>query len=277
MFGYVRANVADMTEVEKTRYRAFYCGLCRALKERHGQLGRLGLTYDMTFLTIFLSSLYEPEEERGEMRCVTHPAKPHGYVCNEVSAYAADMTIALTWHKCMDDWQDDGKRTRKAYADLLQKAYDRVKAQWPRQTRCIEESMAALSEVEQRRDASPDAAANCFGRLMAELFLMREDYWQNSLRSFGMALGRYVYLADAACDADKDKQSGSYNPVVLMGKQPEDMREYLMQSLGVASQAFEALPLVQDESILRNILYSGIWQSYNEMIEKRKDGDKRGR
>lgn len=277
MFGYVRANVADMTEAEKTRYRAFYCGLCRALKERHGQLGRLGLTYDMTFLTIFLTSLYEPEEEQGEMRCVTHPAKPHGYTRSEISDYAADMTIALTWHKCMDDWQDDGKRTRKAYADLLQKSYDRVKAQWPRQTRCIEESMAALSEVEKRQDASPDAAANCFGRLMAELFVMREDYWQNSLRSFGMALGRYVYLADAACDADKDRKSGSYNPVNLMGKQPEGMRDYLMQSLGVASQAFEALPLVQDESILRNILYSGIWQSYNEMIEKRKDGDKRGR
>ena len=177
----------------------------------------------------------------------------------------------------MDDWLDDGKRTRKVYAMLLQKAYDRVKTQWPRQTRCIEENMTALGEVEKRQEASLDAAANCFGRLMAELFVMREDYWQNSLRSFGMALGRYVYLADAACDADKDAQSGSYNPVILMEKHPEDMREYLKQSLGVASQAFESLPLVQDESILRNILYSGIWQSYNEMIEKRKDGDKRGR
>lgn len=265
-----------MTEEEKTRYRAFYCGLCRSLKERHGQLGRLALTYDMTFLVIFLSSLYEPEEQAGEMRCVTHPAKPHAYVCSAVTDYAADMTIALTWHKCMDDWQDDGKKTSKTYAELLRKAYERVKEQWPRQTEAIETAMQSLSKVEQQRDPSPDAAANCFGQLMAELFVMKEDCWHRALRSFGDGLGRYIYLVDAACDYDEDRKSGSYNPVLLMEKQPEDMREYLMQALGRASEAFETLPLVQDESILRNILYSGIWQSYNEMIEKRKDGNKRG-
>lgn len=276
MFGYVRANVADLTDEEKERYRAFYCGLCRALKARHGQLGRLALTYDMTFLTIFLSSLYEPEETAGDMRCVTHPAQPHAYVCNAVSDYAADMTIALTYHKCMDDWQDEGKKTRKAYADLLRKAYERVKADWPRQTKAIEAAMKELGDVEKRRDPSPDAAANCFGQLMAELFVMKEDYWCRALRGFGVSLGRYIYLVDAACDYDRDRKSDSYNPVILMEKQPEDMREYLMQALGQASAAFESLPLVQDETILRNILYSGIWQSYNEMIEKRKDGDKRG-
>ncbi|MBP3636717.1 MAG: hypothetical protein J6K13_04070 [Clostridia bacterium] len=276
MFGYVRANVADLTEEEKIRYRAFYCGLCRALGERHGQAGRMALTYDMTFLAMFLSSLYEPEETAGEMRCVTHPAKPHAYVCTEVSDYAADMTIALTYHKCMDDWQDEHKASRKAYADLLRKPYETVKARWPRQTECIEACMRELSEVEGRREASPDAGANCFGKLMAELFVMKEDYWRSALRAFGMSLGRYIYLVDAACDYDDDRKSGSYNPVILMDKQLEDMRDYLMQALGQASAAFEALPMVQNDTILKNILYSGIWQSYNEMIEKRKDGNKRG-
>lgn len=276
MFGYVRANVADLTEEEKTRYRAFYCGLCRALAERHGQAGRMALTYDMTFLAIFLSSLYEPEEDAGDMRCVTHPAKPHAYVRNVISDYAADMTIALTYHKCMDDWRDERKAASKAYADMLRKPYASVKEQWPRQTECIEKSIQALSEVENRRDASPDAAANCFGQLMGELFVMKDDYWRGALRSFGSSLGRYIYLVDAACDYDDDRKSGSYNPVVLMEKQPEDMREYLMQALGQASAAFEALPLVQDERILRNIFYSGLWQTYNETMEKRKDGDKHG-
>lgn len=275
MFGYVRANVAGLTDEQKSRYRAYYCGLCRALKERHGQLGRLALTYDMTFLTMFLSSLYEPEEASGTMRCVTHPAKPHPYVRNTVTDYAADMTIALTYHKCMDDWHDDGKRTAKVYGDALTRAYARVKADWSRQTAAIEEGMKSLSLVEKQREPSPDAAANCFAQLMAELFVMKEDYWHNALRSFGAALGRYIYLVDAACDWDEDKKRGSYNPVILMDKQPEDMREYLTCALGQASAAFEALPMVQDEDILKNILYSGIWQSYNEMIEKRKDGNQR--
>lgn len=275
MFGYVRANVADLTEEQKARYRAYYCGLCQALKERHGQLGRLALTYDMTFLTMFLSSLYEPEEKTGTMRCAAHPAKPHAYVRNTVSDYAADMTIALAYHKCLDDWQDDGRRSAKAYADALGKAYQRVKELWPLQTAAIEDGMRKLGDVEKRQEPSPDAAANCFAALMAELFVMREDYWHNALRTFGAALGRYVYLVDAACDYEKDRKSGGYNPVLLLKKQPEDMREYLTYALGQASAAFEALPLVQDEDIMKNILYSGVWQSYNEMIEKRKDGNKR--
>jgi hypothetical protein len=45
------------------RYQAYYCGLCRTLKERYGDLGRLTLSNDMTFLLILLSSLYEPEED----------------------------------------------------------------------------------------------------------------------------------------------------------------------------------------------------------------------
>lgn len=275
MFGYVRANVADLTAEQQARYRAWYCGLCRALKARHGQLGRLALTYDMTFLTLFLSSLYEPEEQSGAMRCVIHPAKAQPYVQNRISDYAADMTIALTYHKCLDDWQDEGKHSARAYADALRKAYARVKARWPRQTRAIEEGMSRLSQVEKAREPSPDAAANCFAGMMAELFVMEEDYWRNALRTFGAALGRYIYLVDAACDYEEDRKRGGYNPVLLLDKQPEDMRPHLTQALGQASAAFEALPLVQDADMVKNILYSGIWQSYNEMIEKRKDGSKR--
>ncbi len=275
MFGYVRANVADLTQEQKARYRANYCGLCLALKRRHGQPGRLALTYDMTFLTMFLSSLYEPEEKHGTMRCGAHPAKAHPYVRSDVTDYAADMTIALAYHKCLDDWQDEGKRSAKVYAHVLGRAYQQVKERWPRQAAAIEDGMKRLSDVEKRREPSPDAAANCFAILMAELFVMKEDYWRNALRAFGSALGRYIYLVDAACDYEDDRKSGGYNPVLLLDKQPEDMREHLTQALGRASAAFEALPLVQDADILKNILYSGIWQSYNEMIEKRKDGNKR--
>ena len=74
MFGYVQANIADLSEEEKQRYRAAYCGLCHTLGERHGVASRLSLSYDLTFLTLLLSSLYEPEERSGQCRCVVHPA-----------------------------------------------------------------------------------------------------------------------------------------------------------------------------------------------------------
>lgn len=269
MFGYVRPNLVDMQESDQQRYRAHYCGLCHAIGARHGSLARMALTFDLTYLTVFLGSLYEPEETSGEGRCVPHPVKAHHWVRSRVTDYAADMTIALTYHKLMDDWQDDHNLAARGASAALKKAYAKVRADWPRQCEVIERTLADLSEVEKRRDPSPDAATRCFGELMAELFVMQEDYWANALRAFGYSLGRYIYLLDATCDYDKDAKSGSYNPVILMEKKPEDMRDTLEMLLGDASAAFERLPLIQDEEILRNILYSGVWQGYNEYLHKK--------
>ena len=269
MFGYVRPNLADMSPEDQARYRAHYCGLCHAIGARHGQAARMALTFDLTYLTIFLGSLYEPEETSGEGRCVPHPVKKNAWVRSNVTDYAADMTIALTYHKLLDDWLDDRSLPAKAASSVLKKAYAKVKAAWPRQCGAIERTLKDLSSVEKRRDPSPDAAARCFGELMAELFVMQEDYWSGALRAFGYSLGRYIYLLDAACDADKDAKKDSYNPVLLMGKKPEDMRDTLELVLGDASAAFEKLPLIQDEEILRNILYSGVWQGYNEYLHRK--------
>ena len=269
MFGYVRPNLTDLSEADQARYRAHYCGLCHAIGARHGQMARMALTFDLTYLTIFLSSLYEPEELTGEGKCVPHPVKKHGWARSYVTDYAADMTIALTWHKLLDDWQDDRNPAAKAASAALKKAYTKVKSDWPRQCESIEHALTDLSEVEKRRDPSPDAAARCFGELMAELFVMQEDYWANALRAFGYSLGRYIYLLDAVCDMDKDAKKDGYNPVLLMEKQPEEMRDTLELLLGDASAAFEKLPLIQDEAILRNILYSGVWQGYNEYLHKK--------
>ena len=121
MFGYVRPDLTTLPEDAKVRYRSFYCGLCRALGRRHGQLTRLTLTFDLTYLTIFLGSLYEPEESTGDSRCLPHPVKPHLWRTTAITDYAADMTIALTYHKCLDDWADEHKHIQKLYAEFLGK------------------------------------------------------------------------------------------------------------------------------------------------------------
>ena len=269
MFGYVRPDLTTLSEADRARYRSVYCGLCRALGRRHGQLSRLMLTYDLTYLTMFLSSLYEPQEQQGESRCLPHPVKKHAWAASVITDYAADMTIALSYHKCRDDWQDDRSLPAKAMAALLRAHYLQVKEKWPRQCGAIEDAMEEQAEIEKRRDETPDAAPACFGRLMATLFVMEEDFWSPALAAFGASLGRFIYMMDAVCDHDKDEKKGGYNPVRLMGKTPEEMRPTLEMLLGGASVAFERLPLVQDEAILRNILYSGLWQGYDECLRRR--------
>ena len=63
MFGYIVINQSEMKFKEYDVYRSYYCGLCQSLKERYGVLGQLSLNYDMTFILMLLTGLYEPEEQ----------------------------------------------------------------------------------------------------------------------------------------------------------------------------------------------------------------------
>ena len=94
MFGYVMPRMEDLSQEERERYHAAYCGVCRALGERCGQRCRVALTYDMTFLALLLGSLYEPDERQGSRRCAPHPVRPHAYLGSDCIDYAADMTVA---------------------------------------------------------------------------------------------------------------------------------------------------------------------------------------
>lgn len=260
--------MADLSESEQARYRSAYCGLCHTLGSRYGFTARLSLTYDLTFLTLLLSSLYEPEERCGECRCVVHPCKRHSFMINEYTEYAADMTIALTYHKCLDDWEDERKFSRKCYAASLSKSYEKVKHDWPEQCRIIEECLTALSDMETKKLCDPDAAARCFGRLLEGIFLYRKDMWEENLRMLAHGLGQYIYLADAAIDLKYDKKHNNYNPLTGLNASQEELRPMLTMVLGEASRGFEHLPLVQDIHLLRNILYSGLWIKFNRGMQK---------
>ena len=268
MFGYVQANITELNKEQQQRYRSVYCGLCHTLGEKYGFSARMGLTYDMTFLALLLSSLYEPAEISKTSRCIVHPIKEHCHISNPCIEYAADMTIALVYFKCIDDWNDDKKIIAKGYSALLSKAYKKVKIDWPLQCDAIEKELIQLGTIEAENNTSLDAAANCFGRLMEALFVYKDDIWADYLRKLGYGLGRYIYLADASVDLEKDIKSGSYNPLKNQMTAPEDFKSRLQILLGEASEQFEKLPLIQDEDILKNIMYSGIWTKYTRELNK---------
>ena len=263
MFGYVVANTAALTEEEKQRYQAVYCGLCREIGRRSGQTARLSLTYDLSFLILLLSSLYEPRETEKTESCIIH-LKKRPWTANIFTEYAADLNVYLSYYKLLDDKRDEGRHTGRGYARMLERQSRRIELIWPRQCGVIREKLEALSGIEERREPLPDIAANVFGELMGELFVYDpEDYWVDTLRDFGQGLGRFVYLMDAAVDYERDKKSGAYNPLVLADIPPETMRSALTLLMGEAVRAFEHLPLEQDMSLMRNILYGGVWQKFN--------------
>ncbi len=274
MFGYVSANLPELTKDQKQRYNAVYCGICRQIRDRASQLSRLGLSYDMAFLALLLMSLYEPEETVGDNACSLHPIKKKPWVDNEFVRYAADMNVALAYYNAADDWQDDKSRFAKVKMGIFGRNYEEIARRFPRQCQAMESSIHRLSLLEKENCANADTVANCFGALMAELFVYHEDMWADILRQLGMALGRYIYLADAALDYRRDKRKHKYNPYIAMdtGEDWQRWQEYLILAMGRCSQAFEKLPLVQDKAILDNIMYSGVWCCFRTKMKEQEDG-----
>lgn len=262
IFGYVICNKNGLSKEELDRYQNVYCGLCRSLGTQFGQLERMSLSYDMTFVALFLSALYEPEEEIKKIHCPVHPFSKRMASENKYIDYAANMSIALTYYKCLDDWNDEKKRISYELSKYLQKKYEEVQQKYPRQCKSIKESIEKLTEIEKSAESIPDDAVNCNGKLLEELFVYEEDFWSSSLRNFGYELGRFIYLMDAAIDYEEDKKKGNYNPLLRLGISPKDAKPIMMNAIGNASKEFEALPIVQDVHLLRNILYGGVWQKY---------------
>lgn len=262
MFGNIVANFEDLDEEETARYQELYCGLCHTIKERYGQLPRAGLSFDLTFFVLILNSLYEPDEKKGSSICIMHPIEKRGYTKSVYSEYAADLSVLMTYHKCLDDWHDDGKLVSRGAAKLLENSYAKACERRPYQASRIEELLGEINRLEIQEETSLDDAANCFGELMGELLAYQDDHWSGQLKDFGIELGRFVYAMDAAIDREDDDKSGSYNPFVARGIDPTTTRMMLTVLIGKAAAAFEKLPLVQDIRLLRSVLYAGVWQQY---------------
>lgn len=268
MFGYISVNPSSLDKEALARYRAFYCGLCRALKKHYGQVGRMTLSNDMTFLSILLSSLYEPAESKDSARCVLHPVKRRDFLQTEATAYAADMNILLSYYKCLDHKNDDHDPAQGAQARLLERGFHRVRRAYPEKCDLVGDCLERIGVLEDQKSTNVDALCNLTGQMLGEVFVWRDDHWAQTLRDIGSGLGRFVYFMDAYEDYDADRRLHRFNPLTVLHQMPDYetfCRETLNLLIADATEAFETLPLEQDVDILRNVLYSGVWARYARM------------
>lgn len=271
MFGYVLANRPELKMKEFYKYKAYYCGLCKVLRERYGFLGQVTLTYDMTFLVILLNSLYEREMTKKEQRCIVHPIKKQKLLYNEITEYAADMNIILTYYKLLDDWKDERKYISYAGLHAYRRTFLKLEQKYSGKCEVIGKCLARLQQCEERNETDIDSVARCFGELMGELFAYKEDIWEDRLRKMGFYLGKFIYIMDAYDDLAEDIKGNKYNPLISLYQEKEfDVRceEMLNCVIAECTAQFEALPCIEDAEILRNILYAGVWDKFDK---KRKD------
>jgi hypothetical protein len=273
MFGYVNVYKPELKMKDFYQYKAYYCGLCKTLKDKFGRFGQVTLSYDMTFLILLLTSLYEAKTEKLQNRCLVHPVKKHDTLINEITDYVADMNIALTYHHLLDDWKDEKRIAGLAGAGALKRAYKQIEKKYPRQCSSIKDNLARLQECEKCGETDIDLVSGCFGDLMGELFLYKEDCWQSTLRRMGFFLGKYIYILDAYDDLEKDEKHNSYNPFRSEQEREgyeDKVQSYLTMMMAECTREFEKLPCLWEADILHNILYDGVWTKFETTQKERR-------
>ncbi|MDY2736672.1 DUF5685 family protein, partial [Intestinibacter sp.] len=221
---------------------------------------------------LLLTSLYEPETKLEVFRCKLHPFKKTIKRTNEITDYIADMNLFLSYLKCVDDWKDEKKFSRKLYSFLISRKIKKIRKLYPEKTDKLENILKASREYEAKNEYDIDKIAVYSGELMAQIFLYREDEWRESLYKMGFFLGKYIYLMDAYEDIEKDVKKGNYNPFTEIYKNEnfdDFVQKILTMMISECAREFENLPIIEDVDILRNILYSGVWSKYKAVRNKR--------
>ncbi|MBR0366465.1 MAG: hypothetical protein IJH94_06675 [Clostridia bacterium] len=273
MFGYVAVGKGQMTDDEYEVFRAYYCGLCLAMGKAASQVSRLGLSYDIAFLALVLSSVCDAEPCCDSGRCVAHPIKSHGYVkYDPVMEYSASVGVILSYAKLADDLYDD--RSIKAALGILalRRGAKKAQARYPDIYDEIKQRLDSLSRLESDGCAVIDEVAEEFARITELLFapgIITDGNTKRALRWLGYNLGRWIYIIDAYNDYEEDLKRNRYNPFIAAGGIDGELAELsLTLTLSNIASAFELIPFKRNRDIIGKIVYISLKQKQDSIINK---------
>ena len=235
MFGYVRADTPYLYIKDDNLYRAMYCGVCKGIGQVCGQAARMGLSYDVTFLSVILHNIAGVDVKIEKSHCLTHCIRTRQMAeVDELTRRLGALNTALVYYKYTDDIQDGDKGRGKRL--WFKRGFQKVKQTYPEIERIVRENLANQEQVEKAKTESLDRAADATANMLAEFsdYALGEKKTSATHNLF-YAVGKWIYLIDALDDYDKDVKKGAYNPFALAfqatckkelleGKSGEDVR-----------------------------------------------------
>ena len=150
MLGVMMVRKDELKFREYDRYRGYYCGLCRAIGSRCGSVCRMALSFEMTFLAMLHTSLYEPETTCGKHRCLFHPVTKQLMLSNEAIDYAADLSALISYYDLRDGWEDERRVDKLAASEALRRRCAYLYIQYPDMEKELAILRAKLPHVDDR-------------------------------------------------------------------------------------------------------------------------------
>lgn len=293
MFGYVTPCKMEMKIKDFEKFKAYYCGLCNSIKNSYGELPRLTLNYDMTFLAILLDSLGDSKCNFTKFSCVIHPLKKRIMINNNMALdYAAFCNTTLAYYKLMDDACDDKTIKSKVFSTFLKKYLSKSPIEYNEVMKYTEEKLLLLNTLEANpvnvtidEQLSIDELSHVFADLTGFIisFYYKDASFKEDLYWLGYNLGKWIYIIDAYDDLEKDIKNGSFNAISsLLNEDNLDFKsfsksiqpriDYILTTC--AEQCLKnlnSLPLTKNEDILYNILELGLMEKMNVVFNEKSD------
>ena len=288
MFGYVRVKKAELKVKEYELYRSTYCGLCRSMGKCTGQCSRMTLSYDFAFLALLRTAMRNDELSFDRKRCIAHPLQKKPYMKNNPTLeYCAGAAALLNYHKLRDDLLDEkGLKKLRAAALMPLVAHSRKKALKQGLTELdkkIESRLCELGNTERSGEASVNTPATVFGELLGDIVSYGfEGADRRIAHSLGVAVGKWIYIADALDDWEEDGEKGRYNPFISLYSKDKPSEEdltgikiALKNELCSAESAFDLIEFQSADikNVIANILYLGLPDRIEEITDKKKNKD----
>lgn len=221
MFGYIQILEPELKIREYKCYRGAYCGLCRQMGKCTGQCSRLSLRYDAAAMVLLRMAARGTRPTFVQKRCFLHPLTKAEVLtpCEETRTVSCIMA-ALAYHKCRDDLADEkGLSHLRAVLSYPYFWYlgRRAKRLIPEIDAIAARGMQAFARAEREAGDSADIPATAFGNLMGDLLAYATEGEPHAiLHALGSAMGRWVYLLDAAEDYEQDVKRGRFNALYAL-------------------------------------------------------------
>lgn len=280
MFGYVRYDLPNLYIKDLMLYKAMYCGLCKGIGASCGQAARVGLTYDVAFLSALLHNISGTDVRVERAHCVEHCIRKRPIAAlDPLTEELGALNTVLVYYKLTDDIHDGGKgRGRRIW---FRKGFKRAKKKYPELVSVVESYMKEQGQVEKAKTPSPDRAADPSANMMRALsdHLLKDKATPYTAGLF-YELGKWVYLIDALDDYDKDKKKGNYNPFLL--SYPEEDKKQFVEKHGkelgfVFSSVFRTIAESKKQikfhfntDLIDNILFRGLIRETDRVMKNEK-------
>lgn len=282
MFGYVTPCKMELKVKDYEKFKAYYCGLCKSIRNHIGNVPRLVLNYDMTFLAVLLDSLQDDESKFKKEACILHPTKKRIILQdNGCLEYAAFCNTVLAYYKLLDSVMDENSLKGKVYSTFLKLYIDKLPENFKKHKDFIKCKLNEEYLMEKNPDGkSLDELSHPFAELTGYIISSYMQSMDEGLYRLGYNLGKWIYIIDAFDDLEDDMKKNKFNAInkscnannmqydEFSGAVQNRIR-FVLESSGMQClESLNDLNIKKNKELLENILQFGLLEKMDKVFNK---------